>query len=108
MHTKLPQWPFHFLKFNYRDGHTCQLGENITVTQNMNEAYGKEMDANYACFLVSSEGRKVPWRGGKKRGEIEKACDKRNIYLLMASWWERIAAIPSFDDALQAASYFFS
>lgn len=27
-------------------------------------------------------------------------------HLLMASWWEQIAAIPSFDDALQAASIF--
>lgn len=25
----------------------------------------------------------------------------------MASWWEQTAAIPSFDDALQAASFFF-
>lgn len=44
----------------------------------MNEAYRKEIDANYACFSVSSEGRKVPTEEEKNR--IEKASHKRNIY----------------------------
>lgn len=46
----------------------------------MNEPYGKEMDANYACFLMSSEGRKVPGEGKKKRREVERASHKRSIY----------------------------
>lgn len=43
----------------------------------MNDAYGKEMDANYAYFLMSSQGEKVP---GEEKTETEKASDKRNIY----------------------------
>lgn len=45
----------------------------------MNEAYAREMDANYACFLMPSEGRKVP-EAEKKGREIEKASHKGNIY----------------------------
>lgn len=58
------------------------------------------MGANYA---EEEKRKKSAWRGDKKRDGKGTPLKK---HLLMASWWEQIAAIPSFDDALQAASFF--
>lgn len=68
---------FSFLDIQASEWLYVSIKETISKS-NMNEAYRKGMDANYACLLMSSEGRKVSKE--EKKREIENVSHKESLY----------------------------